>query len=64
MNPFEKLYKGKVMDTIQKKNLFDKEGYVNNADIRENQLNNLFREGIRKRGEHERYIRSILERIM
>ena len=35
------------MDTIQKKSLFDKEEYVNNADIRENQLNNLFREGIR-----------------
>ena len=58
---FEKLYEGKVIDNVQKKVIFKKEEYVNNADNRGNKLNKLFREGTRKRAEHEKYVRRIVE---
>ena len=60
-NSFEKLFEGEVIDKVQKKVLFKKEEYVNNADIRGNKLNKLFREGVRKRGEHERHGRRIIK---
>ena len=50
-----------MIDKVQKKVLFKKEEYVNNADIRGNKLNKLFREGVRKRGEHERHGRRIIK---
>ena len=50
-----------MIDKVQKKVLFKKEEYVNNADIRGNKLNKLFREGVRKRGEHERHVRRIIK---
>lgn len=60
-DPFEKFYKGKVIDTIQKKILFEKVEYVKNSDIRGNKLNILLREGMKKRGEHEKRVRAIME---
>ena len=60
-NPFDKFYKGKVIDKVQKKILFEKGEYVNNSDIRGNKLNVLLREGMKKRGEHEKSVRAIVE---
>ena len=60
-NSFEKFFEEEVIDKVQKKVLFKKEEYVNNADIRENKLNKLFREGVRKPGEHERHVRRMIK---
>ena len=60
-NSSEKLFEGEVIDKVQKKVLFKKEEYVNNVDIRGNKLNKLFREGVRKRGEHERHVHRMMK---
>ena len=60
-NPFDKFYKRKVIDTVQNRILFEKGEYVKNSDIRRNKLNILFREGMKKRGEHEKRVRAIME---
>ena len=56
-----KLYKGKVIDIVQENVSFDEVEFVDNADIRGKKLNNLFREGIKRRVEHERDIYTFME---
>ena len=50
-----------MIDTVQKKILFEKGEYVKSSDIRGNKLNILLREGMKKRGEHEKRVRAIME---